>query len=71
MKLLIIIFTYVSLAKADLNRALNLLSQCQPDTRFLDARVFPTKSFDDANLEERIKIIYELQNSRFCTDKKR
>ena len=71
MKRFYVFLAFISLVKADLSRALNLMSRCQSDTKFLDICVSPQDMPDDAGVEERKRIVHELHSSRFFADKKR
>ena len=66
MKLFVLFLAVVSLTKADHARALNLLSRCQPETRFLDIRLASKDGLDDITMEGRKKIMHD-QSGRFFT----
>ena len=65
MRILLLIAALASLVQADLNRALKILSRCQPETKFLDVSVSPRKDFDDADVEAQKEIIHHLHGLRF------
>jgi len=71
MKILLLCMAFASWVQADLDRALKLLSRCQPETRHLDICGSPKETSDDADLEAQKDVMSGLNGFRFFIGKRR